>query len=311
MSPELLALARGQGGTFTRAQALSVGYAPAEIRRLLRGEWTTLRPGTYLPTAEWSALTQTERHRTLLVARLADKPDAVASHLSGAVVRRLPLLGGSFPPRLTLTRASGANVRRADLRIVVAPLADDEVDLVDGVRTTSTARTLLDCARGLPFVDAVVLADAALHRLLTSPAELTAMAERQAGWPGVPGARRVVAFADGRAETPGESVSRVVFTELGLPAPDLQVALTRADGSVYRADFYWAKYRTVGAFDGAVKYRGDQGAEALVAEKIREDNLRDAGNEVFRWVWRELFQSREELGRRALRTFARGERRAA
>jgi hypothetical protein len=190
-------------------------------------------------------------------------------------------------------------------------LTDDDVVVIDGVRATSAARTVLDCARIMPFVDAVVLADAALQRMSTSPEGLSRAVEQQSGWPGAPAARRVVAFADGRAETPGESVSRVVFVELGLPRPELQVTLEGADGSVYRTDFYWEAYRTVGEFDGAVKYRGDGGADVVFAEKIREDGLRDAGNEVFRWVWRDLYQGRAELARRANRALARGCRRNA
>lgn len=38
-------------------------------------------------------------------------------------------------------------------------------------------------------------------------------------------------------------------------------------------------------FDGAVKYEGAQGREALVAEKNREDELRQLGYGIVRLVW--------------------------
>jgi hypothetical protein len=240
---------------------------------------------------------------------IAGKPSAVPSCLSAAVVHRLPLLGAP-PPRVFLTKARGSVFEGSKLHIAVAPLPEEDLVVVDGVRVTSVARTVVDCARVLAFPDAVVIADAALQRKLVVPEALDAVAARQAGWPGAPAARRVVRFADGLAESPGESLSRVVFVELELPTPELQVHLQGGSGTTYRTDFYWEKYRTVGDFDGAVKYRGADGANAVVAEKIREDDLRDAGNEVFRWVWSELYQQREALRRRALRTFARGERRS-
>ena len=42
------------------------------------------------------------------------------------------------------------------------------------------------------------------------------------GWLGVPDARRVVAFADARSESVGESRSRVAIALAGLPPPQLQ-----------------------------------------------------------------------------------------
>jgi hypothetical protein len=39
-----------------------------------------------------------------------------------------------------------------------------------------------------------------------------------------------------------------------------------------------------------VKYRGDGGADALLAEKRREDRLRELGYEVVRVTWDELAQ---------------------
>jgi very-short-patch-repair endonuclease len=41
-------------------------------------------------------------------------------------------------------------------------------------------------------------------------------------------------------------------------------------------------------FDGAVKYEGAQGREALVAEKKREDLLRQLGFGIVRLVWSDL-----------------------
>ena len=102
------------------------------------------------------------------------------------------------------------------------------------------------------------------------------------------GARRVVAFADGAAESPGESRSRVAIRRAGLRVPVLQ---HRVIGT--RTYFCWEEFRTVREFDGKVEYGrylgpGQLPGDAVFAEKRREDAIRDEDWDVVRWVWAEL-----------------------
>ena len=74
-------------------------------------------------------------------------------------------------------------------------------------------------------------------------------------WPGTRQARRAVALLDPRSESPGESVSRVRLHEDGLPVPDPQQDIFDEDGQfVASVDFCWKKQRTIGEFDGKIKY---------------------------------------------------------
>ena len=100
------------------------------------------------------------------------------------------------------------------------------------------------------------------------------------GWPGTAPARRLVSFADARAESALESVGRWRMHEAALPAPELQVLLHDDDGPIGRTDFCWPALPTVGEADGFGKYRAPDGTadfSALRSEKLREDRLRDAG----------------------------------
>lgn len=92
-----------------------------------------------------------------------------------------------------------------------AAYADGEV--VHGV--TSPVRTVLDCARHLPFPEALAVADSALRHGQVTREELIGAAVALRG-PGSAGVRRVVALADGRAANPFESVLRALVTEEGL-----------------------------------------------------------------------------------------------
>ncbi len=197
------------------------------------------------------------------------------------------------------------------MHLHVARLPDDEVVVVDGLLATSVARTVVDLARSVPFVAAVLTADAALASGRPSRGDLTACLRRMGPVPGSRRAARVLAFADGHSESVGESRSRVVLHRLGLPAPDLQVRLRRPDGSLIgRCDFGWRDHRTVGEFDGRVKYRADDGGDpgdVVFREKRREDEIRDAGWEVARWTWADL-DTPAVVDRRIRRAFARAGR---
>jgi hypothetical protein len=54
-----------------------------------------------------------------------------------------------------------------------------------------------------------------------------------------------------------------------------------------------AEFRTLGEFDGKIKYGrllkpGEQPGDVVWREKLREDALRRLGWEVVRWTWAEL-----------------------
>jgi hypothetical protein len=284
----------------------TAGYSATELARLHRnGELVHLRRGAWLPADPDDDAT---RHRLLLAATLALVVEGVVSHASAAVLHGLPTFGPLS--QVHLTRADGRGKRRGYVHLHVAPLPPDQVVERDGVVVTSLARTVLDLARTLPYPEAVATADAAL-RLGLEQAELEDALERAVRRPGIGAARRVVGFMDGRSESVGESFSRVVLHRLGLPPSTLQLEV-RDDAGVLvgRCDFGWEEHRTVGEFDGRVKYgrllRPDQRVEDVVwAEKQREDAVRDLGRQMVRWTWGDL-QRERILEDRLRRAFRRG-----
>jgi hypothetical protein len=102
----------------------------------------------------------------------------------------------------------------------------------------------------------------------------------------------VLTFADGRAESPGESISRLLLVRLGFRVT-VQVPAPGPQGTEYRLDF--GIDEAFGEFDGWVKYsdpallRGRTGSQALREEKQREDWIRGTtGRAVARWEWPDL-----------------------
>ncbi|MCW2721515.1 MAG: hypothetical protein JWR81_5337 [Pseudonocardia sp.] len=275
-----------------RPLLLASGVTDDELRQLRASEsLTTLRPGAYLP-ADDPRLEDVFARHVLLVRATVRKvaPDAVASHASAAVLHGLPLWRTALDRvHVTKDRRSGGR-RTSLLHVHVAALDGDEIVEVDGVAVTSVARTVADLARSESFEQALVPADAALHRHLVVPDDLTDAVGRGAHRSGTPRARRVIAFADAGSMSPGETLSRLAIHRAGLPPPVLQYEIP---GTGAEVDFWWPMFRTAGEFDGLAKYGRllapeQTAADAVVAEKIREDRVRDEQVGVVRWTWDEL-----------------------
>ena len=290
---------------------LDLGYNYNDLRRLQRGgELVRVRRGAYAPHEEPDQFIE-QRHRRLILATAPQLRDgAVLSHGSAAVLYGLPVWPAAVERvHVTLSR-SGNGVKRSVVQVHGAPLAPAEIVLIDNLPVTSLARTVLDLARTLPMMQAVATGDRALALGLTKEeleTELFAMMR----WPGIRAARRVVEFLDVRSESPGESASRVRLMEEGLPRPELQHEIYGPDGRlIARGDFYWEEHKTVGEFDGKIKYGrllkpGQRIEDVIFDEKLREDAVRDLDLQVVRWTWPDLYRS-GVLRDRVLRAFVRG-----
>lgn len=286
------------------------GFDASELRRLTRdGRLERVRRGVYAepePTADPAAA-----HRRLVAATVPHcGQDVVVSHVSAAVLHGLPVQ----PERLTqvhVTRdQAGGGRSRGGLHVHGLDLGEKEVVRIGGMPVTTVARTVLDLACTLPLNEAVAAGDAAL-RTGCSARSIHDALDRVGRRAGIRAARRAVSLLDGRSESPAESWSRVLLAEHGVPAPVPQLEVFDGLGElVGRADFGWPEQRTLGEFDGKVKYgrtlhAGGDLEEVLWYEKQREDALRACGWEVVRWVWADLWQPEAWLERLA-RAFARG-----
>jgi len=279
---------------YRRSELRAKGHTRDELRSDLRnGTLTRLRRGTYLdgPAPRDAA----EQHRLAVRAAFPDLgAGAVASHGSAAVLHGLRTWSVPLDRvQVTRTRTYGGR-RDRQVHVRVARLDPDEVVYIDGIPVTTVARTVVDLARALHFEPSVVVGDAALALGLAEGDQLADALRRSARRPWCARARRVVSFLDGRAESVGESRSRVAIARAGLPMPRPQWDVRDSEGElVGRADFGWVAHRVVGEFDGRVKYGrllrpGEDPGDAVYREKLREDALRAEGIAVVRWTWHDL-----------------------
>ncbi|MCU1604699.1 MAG: Transcriptional regulator, AbiEi antitoxin, Type system [Modestobacter sp.] len=293
-----------------RSVASTEGFDDGELARMVRRrELVPLQRGAYL---ERQPDTVEARHRAVVAATVAGlRREAVVSHSSAAALHDLPLFRLPLGRVHLIRRPPASGSGSARVRLHVARLGPEETTSLDGVVLTDVTRTVVDLARSVPFESAVVAADAALARGATTPDRLAGCLAGMGGVPGRRAAARVLAMADGRSESVGESRSRVLFQRLALPVPELQFPVRRRDGSIIgRCDFGWEGQRTLGEFDGRVTYGrllrpGQSAGDAVYQEKLREDELRDHAWQVARWTWPEL-DTPAVIRDRLLRAFARG-----
>jgi hypothetical protein len=233
----------------------------------------------------------------------------VLSHEAAAIGLRLPTY--RIPRKVLLTRDSGSRrtTGRTDVAVAALPaahLAVVDIGPVRGVPLTSMARTVVDIGRTRPFLEALVTADAALRRGLPRQELLDVLAQMPR-WPGTVAAAEVVRWADGRSESPAESVTRGRFILLGLPMPEPQVRVPVLGGGCRRVDFLWKQVGLIVEVDGKVKYEGPEGEQELWQEKQRRDDLEEELT-IIRWNWRQSHAPDAEFCERFWRAWARAER---
>lgn len=288
----------------SRADLRDDGFTDREMQaRVAAGVLVRVRRGHYVPAESWRMLWPEGRH---LLAVLAVHRDAttppVFSHVSAAVIHGFPLYRHR-PSRVHVGVPNPAHAGSVqDVLRHRVDLGDDDVVEVGGLRVTSGIRTAFDVSRTLRRDAAQSIADASLRRHAVTrnrqSAELSAqwredLERRLVGMRGAPGTRRaseVIAFADGRAQLPGESVSRLRLHRLGFREIDLQVPVAAPGGGEYFVDFGLDEIHAFGEFDGVGKYvdpalRGDRSIEdAVLDEKRREDWVRGTtGRRLLRW----------------------------
>jgi hypothetical protein len=309
--PALVAVMDAQHGVFTTGQGRSAGYTTDELQRLRsRRALLSVRRGVYADAARYRQLEPIERHRVDTQAALLRLASAAAlSHETAAVWTGLAMLQPSLGVIHVTRPELPASHVHAGIHHHPGALPDDHVTVAGKARTTSPARTAVDIARSADFARGLAVADSCLHAGVSRAVLEDAMAFC-ASWPGARGASRAVSWADGRADNPGESYSRAVLIEQGLPPSDIQFAVHDEHGLVGLADFVWIDQWTLGEFDGRIKYAPGANADVEAAarvlwlEKQREDRLRAAGFEVVRWTWQDL-QRPAELTARILAAFGR------
>ncbi|WP_375385808.1 hypothetical protein [uncultured Microbacterium sp.] len=293
---------------------LVYAHGPGAFRSLAEVRMTAARDGRYVPirqrafadATDWAQLSDEGRLRTRIevVASAARRHEPVFSHTAAGALHGLPLYRVSTGVVHVITRGENPPKSQFDVVRHRDALTDADVVRVGGHVATSLERTVYDIIRAESLETAVAVFDAALRSVAWNDDVLTydfaaaarfrrAVAMRVDAARGARGrlqAQFVTAFADGRAQLPAESVSRLWLYELGVPAPELQYRVVGVSGRTYFLDMAWPELGIFGEFDGQGKYtlphltKGRTEVEVRAAEAEREAEIRAAtGWRPIRW----------------------------
>jgi hypothetical protein len=201
---------------------------------------------------------------------------AVFSGLTAAWLHGLDV-DPAAPIEFTIPKSAGVTTR-SGMAVRRSALTADEVVLRHSFPTTTPARTLLDISCRRPLVEAVVIADMALHsRVITPDALVESLGTYEGAW-GVKALRKVAWHAEPATESPMETRMRMVLGLGGLPRPQAQVSIYGDTGELLgRPDLFYPAERLGLEYDGSIHHG------SLVEDNRRQNRLLNAGVRLLRF----------------------------
>jgi hypothetical protein len=237
-----------------RRELVDAGRTDVEINRALRSR-VVVAPFRGVVVAAGHDTGFLVRCRAALATQAGD---AVLSHRTAAVLQGIPWLPTAWSADAATVEVSVSRAdrhrRRRGLRLIHAKVQPDEVDLVNGLRVTTVARTLVDLARDhfvpLSRLQVVQLVDGARRADLCDALALDAALARAARLRNVARARHWLSLARDGVDSPKETESRLVLLDRGVPYLDA-VEVRDADGLLLaKGDFGDRTMLLWGEYDG-------------------------------------------------------------
>jgi very-short-patch-repair endonuclease len=279
-------LARRQHGVVSRRQLIALGIERRVVdRRTERGSLSAIHRGVY---AAGQARLTIEGRWTAAV--LACGANAVLSHRSAAQ------LWGMLPRARSVPEVTRPTAARRRSRIIVrrGSLPGDELDVVDGIPTTSATRTLLDLAPMLSHDRLETAFNEMEVRRLTSKRSLPELLERYPRRRGSAALRRLLSersVAGGIGRNEFEQRFAVLLDSAGLPRPRFNADLA-VRGRFYEVDCLWRSQRVVVELDGHAVH-GTR--HAFETDRERDRILLAEGWRPLRVTWWQLRDEPEAI----------------
>jgi len=310
-----------QGGVFSPRDLPSWEIDPAITKTMVRsGRWRKLRYGVYTDRLILDQVLgdpQALHELNLAAAILSLRCPAAAFGRSAALLHNLPLPAGG-PHELEIVRDSGQDLRALhdrvknsnslpNVRSKTIDFRSVDFDVVRGIKTVNRAWAAVTAACSSPRNYRVGLIDAVLWQGGATREELDAICAQSLSIRGMHEVRRTIPLSRDGAQTILETISRLTFHDHGLPHPTLQERIYDSLGLIGIVDFAWLALGIIGEADGAIKYDSPQ---SIIDERRREQRLKDAGFEVFRWTWSEIHNEPMKVVGRFNRAAARFQRSA-
>ena len=288
MHPIIRAALDAGRGTATGSDLLRRGASRRDVERAVgAGDLVRVRRNALVDGERWRETKPWHRHdlRARAVARaLGNEPPLVLTHHSALAVRGIEVHG--VDDRVHVARI-GSGRGRTDTGLAShRPLDASLTATHQGLLTVTPAVACVQVASHFGGEAGLVSADHALHQEEMTRADLDGAMAALEPWRWSREPAKMLALADGSAESGAESRTRWALRTLGLRLPTPQVEIFDSRGDfVARVDFLYEDMKLVIEVDGRKKY---EKAQDVWDEKLREDRLRALGYVIVRLTWADL-----------------------
>jgi hypothetical protein len=270
----LRAIAARQNGALTAQQARLAGVSRQQLRTLLAHGWSSPVRGVLVEPRP------SDPFLAGLRAALLGCPEAAACWLTAARVHKLAGLPRWTPRELPHLLLPGdiARPQRRGVHLHSGLREQDRV-LLACCFVTTLARTVADLSLRLRGDDLVCLLDSALRAGWTITDHSLSRRQRAR-------LQAALILADGRAESPLETVLRLLLVRAGLAPETLQLQLFDRNGWCFaRLDMAWPSRRLAVEADGREHH---DKPEALYRDRRRQNDIELAGWTVLRFTWNDV-----------------------
>jgi hypothetical protein len=238
------------GRAFPTAEALDRGVSSRQLRELTEGGLLghPMR-GVYYPTGLADSLRLRIECLRLVVPAECVVTDRTAAWLWGAPMVLNPGAHLEVPP-VSVFSPPGHRLRNGLASSGERMLSHDDIADVDGLRVTTPLRTACDLGRLLHRDQAFAAMDSLASLGAFSVEQLIRASGRFAGYRGVIQLRALAPFVDPDSQSPGESILRLRWLDLGLPRPRCQVEVPAPHQGSYWIDMGLEESRFGAEYDG-------------------------------------------------------------
>jgi len=248
-TPFTPAMLRGIG---ISRKALEVAVHNRDVRRVLRGVYVrACAPDTV--------------ESRVAAARLVTSEHSVICDRTAAWIHGIDVFAWHetevLPPIESYVLRHHASSRRDGVAGGSRDLLECDVMEVGGVRVTTPARTAVDLACKLSARDGLAALEAFMREFGITRMDMRRLLVRYFRRRGVRQARPLVAMADPRSESSGESWTRYEILTHGLPAPEPQHWIEVDGIPTFRLDLAYPRHRIAVEYDGQEFHSSDSDRE--------------------------------------------------
>jgi hypothetical protein len=247
---------------FTVASAATLGITKRRIGEgVRRGELARLFRNVYLRTDIEVTTEMRVSAALLVISPHVVVCDRTAAWIWGVDCFRLREL--EVPAALeTYTLRGHRAPERPEIRGGQRDLGPQDWTTVGGLRDTTPLRTALDLGCSLPRRDPLAAMDALARAFGFTSRDLVLQLRRYARRRGVVQLRELAALVDPRAESTGESWTRLVMHDHGLPAPQVNWWVLVDGVPTFRLDLAYPLARVAVEYDGEEFHSSDEDKQA-------------------------------------------------